>query len=131
MSMPPVAQDKINTYGLDAVCDDILNGLTLRTIAKNLRVDIASLCKWKAQPQHWARVTDALAATAEYWDQVAVGIGLRFVRKRLRSTRRSTRVDLSQPNSWPQLPLEGFAHLLAHPIAANPSGGCADTENQF
>ena len=28
--------------------------------------------EWKAQPQHSARVTDALAATAEYWDQVAV-----------------------------------------------------------
>ena len=72
MSTPPVAQDKINAYGLDAVCDDILNGLALRTIAKNLGVDIASLCKWKAQPQHSARVTNALAATAEYWDQVAV-----------------------------------------------------------
>jgi terminase small subunit-like protein len=72
MPMPPVAQDKINAYGLDAVCDDILNGLALRTIAKNLGVDIAQLCRWKAQPQHSARVTEALAATAEYWDQVAV-----------------------------------------------------------
>ena len=72
MSMPPVAQDKINAYGLDAVCDDILNGLPLRTNAKNLGVDIASLCKWKAQPQHSARVTNALAATAECWDQIAV-----------------------------------------------------------
>ena len=66
MSMPPVAQDKINAYGLYAVCDDILNGLPLRTIAKNLGVDIAQLCRWKAQPQHSARVTEALAATAEF-----------------------------------------------------------------
>jgi hypothetical protein len=71
MPMPPVAQDKINAYGLDAICDDILNGLPLRTIAKNLGVDIAQLCRWKAQPQHSARVSDALAATAEYWEQVA------------------------------------------------------------
>jgi len=72
MPMPPVAQDRINAYGLDAVCNDIMNGLPLRTIAKNLGVDIASLCKWKAQPQHSARVNDAMAATAEYWDQIAV-----------------------------------------------------------
>jgi hypothetical protein len=30
------------------------------------------LFRWKAQPQHSARVSDAMAATAEYWDQVAV-----------------------------------------------------------
>jgi transposase-like protein len=72
MSMPHVAQDRINAYGLDAVCDDILNGLSLREIARNLGVDIAQLCRWKAQPQHSARVSDAMAATAEYWDQVAV-----------------------------------------------------------
>src|ERR1700722_17134470 len=72
MSTPPVAQDKINAYGLDAVCDDILNGKSLREIARNLGVDIAQICRWKAQPQHSARVSDAMAATAEYWDQVAV-----------------------------------------------------------
>ena len=70
--MPHVAQDKINAYGLDAICDDILNGKSLREIARNLGVDIAQLCRWKAQPQHSARVSDAMAATAEYWDQVAV-----------------------------------------------------------
>ena len=72
MSTPPVAQDKINAHGLDAVCDDILNGKSLREIARSLGVDIAQLCRWKAQPQHSARVSDAMAATAELWDQVAV-----------------------------------------------------------
>ena len=72
MPMPPVAQDKINAHGLDAVCNDILNGKSLREIARNLGVDIARLCRWKAQPQHSARVSDAMAATAELWDQVAV-----------------------------------------------------------
>jgi transposase len=51
MSTPPVAQDKINAYGLDAVCDDILNGKSLREIARNLGVDIAQICRWKAQPR--------------------------------------------------------------------------------
>jgi hypothetical protein len=27
---------------------------------------------------------------------------------------------------WCEATLEGFANLLAHPIAANPSGGCED-----
>jgi hypothetical protein len=49
MSTPPVAQDKINAHGLDAVCNDILNGKSLRAIARSLGVDIAQRCRWKAQ----------------------------------------------------------------------------------
>ena len=66
---------RLMTFGsatLSTICPIILNGKSLREIARNLGVDIAQICRWKAQPQHSARVSDAMAATAEYWDQVAV-----------------------------------------------------------
>lgn len=67
------AAEKLNAYGVDALCDDVLNGLTLTQIARNVEVSIASLLVWRdAQPERSARVREARTIRAELWDELAI-----------------------------------------------------------
>lgn len=66
------ATDKLDAYGLDAVCEAIANRASLTAIAGKLEVSIGSLCAWiGATPERSARVREARAATAKLWDEVA------------------------------------------------------------
>ena len=67
------AKDKITAYGLDAVCEDIINGKTLTDIAKSIGVDISTLIAWReADPQRSARTRDARTKSAQIWDEKAI-----------------------------------------------------------
>jgi hypothetical protein len=69
---PPVAQNKLNAYGIDAVCSDIVNGESLRGIAGRLQVDPSTLIWWiEEDPQRSARARSARVLSARLWDQKA------------------------------------------------------------
>jgi hypothetical protein len=69
---PPVAQNKLNAYGIDAVCSDIVNGESLRGIAARLQVDPSTLIWWiEEDPQRSTRARAARVLSARLWDQKA------------------------------------------------------------
>lgn len=67
------AAAKLNEYGIDTICQDILNGVTLTNIARALEVSIGSLISWRdADPERSARAREARARRAEMWDELAI-----------------------------------------------------------
>lgn len=72
MGCKPTSQDKINEYGLDAVCESIANGESLTAIAKRIEVSVGSFFTWlEAESERSARVREVRSATARLWDEKA------------------------------------------------------------
>lgn len=72
MGRPASAQEAIDTYGLDAVCEAIMTGGTLTFVAADAGVSLTSLLTWiEAVPERSARVREARAATGRLWDEKA------------------------------------------------------------
>ena len=68
----PVAQNKIDAYGLDAICSDIIGGESMTAICGRIGVHISSLIEWiEADGQRSARARAARALSARVWDQKA------------------------------------------------------------
>jgi hypothetical protein len=66
------AQTKLEAYGIDAICDDIGDGKSLRAIAVGQGVSIGRICNWiAASPQRSERVRAIRAQTAQLWDEKA------------------------------------------------------------
>lgn len=64
--------DKLERYGIKAVCDDIQNAIPLAKIAEKLNVSIGSLVEWldlDAERSSLARA--ARSRTAVIWDETA------------------------------------------------------------
>lgn len=70
------AREKLDKYGIDAVCDWISGGESMTTIAGKAGVSIGSMLTWlNADPERSARAKEARIGTAKYWDEKAeVGI---------------------------------------------------------
>lgn len=76
---PPVksasAVDRINAFGLSAICEAILQPKPQRLIAEDLGVSPGSLVAWiAADPERSARVREARAQTALMWDDKATHV---------------------------------------------------------
>lgn len=71
MSARPVAMDKLNALGLDAICERLADGESMTSIAVSAQVSIGSLLTWAAQPEHSARVIESRALAASVWDEKA------------------------------------------------------------
>lgn len=66
------AASKLEAYGVDALCEAILNGVTLTDIAAQVGVSIGSLLNWRdAVPERSARAQEARVRRAEMWDELA------------------------------------------------------------
>lgn len=71
MSRSP-ASDRVEAYGIDAVCQDIVDGHTLGDIAKAIGVSSGTLAQWlAATPERSLRARDARRVTATLWDERA------------------------------------------------------------
>lgn len=71
MAKAPAA-DKLDAYGVDAVCEDIIAGTSLTAIAGNRGVALSRLLAWiDADPERSARVREARTATGKLWDERA------------------------------------------------------------
>lgn len=67
-----VSRDKLDAYGVEAVCNDVSDTKTLTAIAREQGVSIGSLLAWiEAEPERSARVREARAYTARLWDERA------------------------------------------------------------
>lgn len=68
----PVAQNKIDAYGLDKICEDIAAGKSLTAISADLKVHVSSLLEWvEGDPQRLARTREARSRSARLWDERA------------------------------------------------------------
>lgn len=65
MPQPPTARDALDAMGLDAICDRIINGDSVRQICLKEEIGVASFWKWVASDaERSARVTSARVASA-------------------------------------------------------------------
>lgn len=62
---------KLDDYGLDQLCDDIASGCTLSYLTSKIGVSVGSFAAWCARPEHSARVREARALSAQFWDEMA------------------------------------------------------------
>lgn len=66
------AQDLIERFGLDAICDRLSGGGTLTATAKHIGVNISTLLMWvEADGKRSARVREARTVAARVWDERA------------------------------------------------------------
>lgn len=71
----PSASDKVEAFGIDALCAAILGEKTLTAIAQELDVSIGTLLTWvEAVPERSARAREARARTARIWDEKATKV---------------------------------------------------------
>jgi transposase len=63
--------DKLGQVGLDAICEMIREGQSLRAIAKQVGVQISTLSEWLSHPDRSARARATRALTAQLWDEKA------------------------------------------------------------
>ena len=62
MGPEPIAQNKLNAAGIDTICTEIADCVTLRDIAAKYGVSLAVLSGWlTAHPEQYARARDAQA----------------------------------------------------------------------
>lgn len=72
MAAKPVAQMALDSYGLDAVCESIVDGKSLTHIAEEAGASLTRLLAWiDADPERSARVREARTSTARIWDEKA------------------------------------------------------------
>ena len=67
-----VSKDKLDAFGLDALCDAIMDCHAMKHIADSLEVSQGSLVAWiAAEPERSARVREARIRTAILWEELA------------------------------------------------------------
>jgi transposase-like protein len=72
VSPPPVATAKLDAVGIEAVCDMLLNGVTMSGVARHVSVDFATLSRWlAADPQRSARVEESRRIAADVYENMA------------------------------------------------------------
>lgn len=66
------ARDKLDAFGIDAICSLIAEGKSLTQIARKAKVSIGSLRNWLAADiARSARAREVRAETAQFWDEKA------------------------------------------------------------
>jgi len=66
---------KLEAYGLDRICDEILEGESLTAIAAKAGVRVSGLVQWlAADPDRSARARECRAESAKLWDEKAVAV---------------------------------------------------------
>ncbi len=71
MSAPPLAAAKLDALGLDWVCSQLADGMTMTALAEVAEVSKGSLLTWCAHPDRSARVIESRALAASVWDEKA------------------------------------------------------------
>lgn len=72
---PQAARDKLDAFGMDAVCAAILHPKPMHVIASEIGVSQGSLIAWiGADAERSARAREARAQTAQMWDDKATQV---------------------------------------------------------
>jgi hypothetical protein len=71
----PIAQNRLESIGIDAVCAMIGDGDSLTSIAEKANTTFGQLQTWlNNNPEYSARVREVRTLTARYWDEQAEGV---------------------------------------------------------
>ena len=62
----------LDELGVDWLCEEIIGGRSFRDIAKQLDMNVSTLTRWAAKPEHEARVRAARVASAQAFDEMAL-----------------------------------------------------------
>lgn len=72
MSKKNQARERLDAYGIDALCEAVCSAASLTGIANELGVSIGALLNWiDAEDERSARVREARASMAKVWDEKA------------------------------------------------------------
>lgn len=72
MSPQPIAREKLDAIGVEAICDRIGNGKSLTAIAMESGVSVGSLFAWiAADSERSACVRETRTRMASYWEEKA------------------------------------------------------------
>ena len=73
MSGPPsLARPRLDKFGIDALCEQIINGVTMTAIAKSVGVTMGAMIEWiAADPDRSARAREARSQASMTWDEAA------------------------------------------------------------
>lgn len=69
------ARRKVDAAGIDWVCEQIGNGVSVQKIAQQLGVSLHTVIRWLSDdPTRLARVREVRTAMAQYWDEKAEAV---------------------------------------------------------
>jgi hypothetical protein len=72
MAPKPKAREALDAYGIDAVCRDIADGVSVKEIAAKAGASFGTMSVWlHSDPDRSARATEARRHTARLWDEQA------------------------------------------------------------
>lgn len=72
MPVPSPAQDKLDSYGIDAVCQDIADRKSMQSIAHSQGVSMEAFLRWiETDSNRSARVREVRRWMAKVWDEDA------------------------------------------------------------
>lgn len=71
----PTIADRIEAFGIDAICERLANGVTMTAIAEEIGVTVGKLSQWIASDEeHSARAREARIHAARIWDEKALSV---------------------------------------------------------
>lgn len=67
--------ERIEAFGIEAVCERLANGVTMTAIAEEIGVTVGKLSQWIASDEeHSARAREARIHAARIWDEKALSV---------------------------------------------------------
>lgn len=71
----PTIAERIEAFGIEAVCERLANGVTMTAIAQEIGVTVGKLSQWIASDEeHSARAREARIHAARIWDEKALSV---------------------------------------------------------
>ena len=71
----PTIAERIEAFGIEAVCERLANGVTMTAIAEEIGVTVGKLSQWIASgEEHSARAREARIHAARIWDEKALSV---------------------------------------------------------
>lgn len=71
MGQAPIAIEKLDLIGIDALCERLAEGISMTQIAKESGVSLNALHRWCSDEEHSARILIARSYAATLWDDKA------------------------------------------------------------
>ena len=71
----PTIAERIEAFGIEAVCERLSNGVTMTALAEEIGVTVGKLSQWIASDEeHSARAREARIHAARIWDEKALSV---------------------------------------------------------
>ena len=71
----PTIAERIDAFGIEAVCERLANGVTMTAIAEEIGVTVGKLSQWIASDEeHSARARESRIHAARIWDEKALSV---------------------------------------------------------